>query len=307
MSLLQSFLELITSQSGALVYHLVTLFAIQLMLGVAVGHWQRRRDEASARLLALGIGFFLARMILMVVAVLDRGALLSSDVVLPPLERFLDLATLVLVAWAFSPIPGQSPGQNARLSTALLIAALLVAAGTYAAFATLWPGVEAQGLAYNGYWQERAWEVSTTATLVLALIVSMAWRGADWGWLGCLLGLWLAGHGLQLIAPVTDASSAGWVRLANLAALPLLAALVYRRALAATSPLMKESEVIDKQKESAAAPAEWQDEVRKLNEARDALRTQLSHWQDEAERLSRAKAELEEQLARAGSSESTDG
>jgi signal transduction histidine kinase/GAF domain-containing protein len=236
-SLLRDFLELITSQSGALVYHLVTLFAIQLILGVAVGHWQRRRDDASARLLVMGIGFFLARTILMLLAVLNSVALLSSDVVFPPLERFLDLATLVLAVWAFLPVPGQ----KRRLSTPLLIVALLAAVGTYAAFATLWPGAEAQGLVYNGYWQERVWEVSTTATLVLALMASIAWRGADWGWLVCLLGLWLAGHSLQLIAPVADANSAGWVRLANLAALPLLAALVYRRALAATLPSAKAS------------------------------------------------------------------
>jgi signal transduction histidine kinase len=235
---MDSFLELISTQPGALAYHLVTLFAIQLILGVAIGHWQRRRDEASSRLLAMGIGFFLARTILMLVALLDRVALLSSDVVLPPLERLLDLTTLVLVVWVFLPILEQNP----RLSTPLLIVALLVAAGTYAAFATLWPGAEAQGLAYNGYWQERVWEVSTTVTLVLAMIASIAWRGADWGWLVCLLGLWLAGHGLQLVSPATGGNSPGWVRLANLAALPLLAALVYRRALGATSPPVEEGE-----------------------------------------------------------------
>ncbi|MGD8998287.1 MAG: hypothetical protein PVH80_09265, partial [Anaerolineae bacterium] len=238
MSLLQGFLELIDSQSGALVYHLVTLFAIQLILGVSVGHWQRRRGEASARLLAMGIGFFLARTILMLAAVLDRIGLVSSDVVLPPLERFLDLATLVLVAWTFLPVLERSP----RLGIPLLIVAMLMAAGTYAAFATLWPRAEAQGLVYNSYWQERVWEVSTTATLGLALVAGLAWRGADWGWLVCLLGLWLAGHSLQLLAPVTNADSAGWVRLANLAALPLLAGLVYRRALVATSLPLKGSE-----------------------------------------------------------------
>lgn len=231
MSFLANLLELITSQPGALVYHLVTLFAIQLILGVAIGHWQRRRDESSTRVLVVGIGFFLARAILMLVAALDRAALWSSDLVLPPLERFLDLVTLLLVAWAFLPILGQSPGQNAQLGTPLLVVTILVAVGAYAAFATLWPDAAAQGLAYNGYWQERVWEVSTTATLGLALIASVAWRGPDWGWLFCLLSLWLAGHSLQLVAPVTGSDSAAWVRLANLAALPLLAGLVYRRAL----------------------------------------------------------------------------
>jgi signal transduction histidine kinase len=247
---LQSFLELITSQPGTLVYNLVTLFAIQLILAMAVGHWQRRRDEASTQLLAMGIGVFLTRAILMLLALLDRVDVLSSEVVLPPLERFLDLATLFLVVWAFLPTgrhlldqkSGQKLGRNPRLSTLLMIVAIVVAGGTYAAFAALWPDAEAQGLAYNGYWQERVWEVSTIATLVLALIASLAWRAADWGWLVCLLGLWLAGHGLQLVAPTTDANTAGWVRLANLAALPLLATLVYRRALGATSSPLKESE-----------------------------------------------------------------
>ncbi|MGD2147089.1 MAG: ATP-binding protein [Anaerolineae bacterium] len=228
---LTSLLELITTQSGALVYQLVTLFAIQLILGVSFGHWQRRRDGASLRLLTMATGVFLARVILMVAALLGRSGLLHSRSALPPLERCLDLVTTVLVAWALVPIMERHP----RLSTRGLVVAVLGAAATYVIFARLWPGAEAQGLAYNGYWQERVWEGLTSATLALALVASTSWRGADWGWLVCLIGLWLAGHSLQLIAPVRDADTAGWVRLANLAALPLLAALVYRRALGTTS------------------------------------------------------------------------
>lgn len=238
MSLLQDSLQLISTQSGALIYYLVTLFAIQLILGVAIGHWQRRRDEASTRLLAMGAGLFLARAILMLVAILDRVGLVSSDVVLPPLERFLHLTTVVLTVWAFLPI--LQPVR--RLSTGVLIVTVLIAAGTYAAFAALWPGAEAAGTTYNGYWQERVWEVSTTAVLALAFVGSLTWREAEWGWLACLLGLWLAGHSLQLADPVVESNTPGWVRLGNLAALPLLAGLVFRRALTSTSLLAEESE-----------------------------------------------------------------
>ena len=228
---LTSLLELITTQSGTLVYQLVTLFAIQLILGMAFGHWQRRRDTASLRLLTMATGVFLARVMLMVAALLGRSGLLHAGSALPPLERCLDLVTMVLVAWALVPILERHP----RSSTRVLVVAVLGAAAVYVIFARLWPAAEAQGLAYNGHWQERVWEGLTSATLALALMASISWRGADWGWLVCLLGLWLAGHGLQLIAPVRDADIAGWVRLANLAALPLLAALVYRRALGTTS------------------------------------------------------------------------
>ncbi|MFW6136258.1 MAG: ATP-binding protein [Chloroflexota bacterium] len=236
MSLLRDSLQLISTQSGALIYYLVTLFAIQLILGVAIGHWQRRRDEASTRLLAMGAGLFLARAILMLVAVFDRVGLASSDLVLPPLERFLHFTTVALVVWAFLPILQRIQDW----STGVLIATVLIAAGAYAAFATVWPGVEAAGTMYNGYWQERVWELSTTAILALAFVASLIWRGRQWGWLPCLLGVWLAGHGLQLATPVVDAHTPGWVRLATLAALPLLAGLVYRRALASTPVVAEE-------------------------------------------------------------------
>ena len=238
MSLPQDALELIGTPSGALVYHLVTLFAIQLILGVAIGHWQRHRDGRAARLLSMSIGVFLARALLMLIALVGRVGLISSDAVIPPLERFLHLTTVALAVWAFLRLSSEYP----RAGTAVLLSLGAVAAGTYGAFAMLWPGVEAMGRGYNGYWQGQVWGVSTTAVLAVALIASFVKRGADTGWLACLLGLWLAGQLLQLAAPVAEANTPGWVRLADLAALPLLAGLVYRRALSEVSPAPGEAD-----------------------------------------------------------------
>ena len=231
MSFLRDLVELITVPPGDLVYHLVTLFAIQLILGVAFGHWNRHRhDPAATRLLVTAVGFVFACTLLMLIAVLDRVGVLSSNVVLPPLERFLGLVTPLLVAWAFLPVLKRHP----RLGVTLLLTTLLMAAGTYAAFATLWPQAEAQSIVYNGYWQETVWEFSTLAVLVLALIAGVVWREDDWGLITCLFALWLTGHALQFAAPITGSHTAGWVRLADLAALPLLASLVYRHALRAS-------------------------------------------------------------------------
>lgn len=232
MSLARDVIELITTHPGALVYHLVTLFAIQLIAGVALGHWQRRRDEAATRLLVMGLGLFLARAILMLMAVSDTIGLISSALVFPPLERFLHLITSLLVVWAFLPVLERNP----RLGTTLLLVTALGAAGTYAAFASLWPEAAAQGVSYNGYWQERVWELTTTAVVGLAFLASLVWREGDWGWLACLLTVWLVGHVLQILLAIPDADTAGWVRLANLTALPLLAALTYRQALKPAAP-----------------------------------------------------------------------
>jgi len=231
MVLLSEFIELITIPPGDLVYHLVTLFAIQLVLGMALGHWNRHRDDPMAiRLLVTGLGFALGRSVLMLVAVLDRVGVLSSNVVLPPLERFLDFAVLLLAVWTFVPILEQ----HSRLGTGLLLSTFLVAAGVYAAFAALWLQVEPQGVAYNIYWQAAVWEFSAVSVLVLALLGGLIWRGDDWGLATCLFSLWLGGHALQFFVPVDDAHVAGWVRLANLSALPLVAGLVYRRVLGAS-------------------------------------------------------------------------
>ena len=184
MVLVRDLIELITVPPGDLVYHLVTLFAIQLILGMAVGHWYRhRRDPTSIRMLVTGIGFVLARALLMLIAVLDRVGVLAPNIVLPPLERFLDFATLLLAVWTFLPILRR----HARLGVTLLLLILLVTAGVYAAFATLWLQAEAQGIVYNGYWQETVWEFSSISVLVLAIIAGVIWREDDWGLVICPL------------------------------------------------------------------------------------------------------------------------
>lgn len=238
MSLVNDFIELITTPRGSLVYHLVTLFAIQVILLVAFGHWLRnRRDPEAERMLMAGVGLVVTRALPMLVAVLNLAGQVDPNIILPPLERFLNLAALLLVAWAFLPILGKHP----RLGAALLLIAVLIAAGAYATFAVTWPRDEAQGVIYNGYWQETVWELSSLVVLALGLIAGLLWRRDDWGLLVCLLAIWLAGHALQFLRPLEGSHLAGWVRLADLAALPLLAGLVYRRALSTAAPAGEES------------------------------------------------------------------
>jgi signal transduction histidine kinase/GAF domain-containing protein len=67
--------------------------------------------------------------------------------------------------------------------------------------------------------------------LALALGACLIWRGSEWFYSFLLFGIWLAGYGMQVASPNVDSHTAGWVRLADLAALPLLASVVYRRAL----------------------------------------------------------------------------
>ncbi len=226
------FISLLSVPPGDLVYHLVTLFAIQLILGMAAGHLYRRRDDSVAvRLAVMAGGITAARAALMLVAMLARLGWLSPDVVLPPLERFLDLLTPLLAAWAFLPLSQQ----DARIGTAVLLVTSLIAAGGYAAFATLWPAV-ANSVPYNLYWQAQAWEAASAALMLIFLIVGLAVRGEDWPLLTALFVVWFVAHLLELGLPDPESHIAGWVRTANLAAYPLLAALVYRHILRSRTP-----------------------------------------------------------------------
>ena len=232
MSFLQALIELITVPPGDMVYHLVTLFAIQIILGMAVGHWNRnRRDWTAIRLLVVAAGFFLASILLMFVGGLDRIGWLSPNRIFPPLERFLTLATRLLAAWAFLSILVRQP----RLGMGLLIASLVITACIYIAFAIRWLQIEAQTIPYNDYVQAAAWEYLSIAIVMLSVVASAIWREDDWSLVTCLFSLWLVGHILEIFSPSSANSyAAGWVRLGNLAALPLVASLVYRRALSAS-------------------------------------------------------------------------
>ena len=225
--------DFVATQPEDLAYHLVTLFAIQLILFVSFGHWRRHRHEqGAARLLLTGVGFTLARVSLMVLAVLDRVGTLGSSVValLPPLERFFELATVALAAWAFLSILEKQAG----LGVALLLVVLLVAGVGCAVSAYFWIRDSGQGVAYNAHAQAMVWQIATIVLLVISVIATLVWRGADWGLAFFLFVVWLGGHVMQLVSPNVNSDIAGWVRLASVVALPLLAALVYRRALSAT-------------------------------------------------------------------------
>jgi ABC-type dipeptide/oligopeptide/nickel transport system permease component len=225
---LQNLIELVTTPLGGLAYHVVTLFALQLVLGVAFEYWNRhRRDVSAIGFLVTAIDLAFARLLLVVIVVLGRVGVLSSAVVMPPLERFLDFFTMLLVAGTFLPVLQR----HWRLGAVLLFIPLLAMGCIYAASSAFWPRVEAQGIAYNVYWQGIVWECATIATLLLGLVAGVIWRKDDWARLVGLFTLWLVGHVLQLAMPIADSHAAGWVRLVNLVALPLLTALAYRRAM----------------------------------------------------------------------------
>jgi len=66
MSIFFDAVNLLTTPPGGLVYHLVVLFAIEAILGIALGQWQRdRQNKLAFRLAVAGGLLFLSRLVLM--------------------------------------------------------------------------------------------------------------------------------------------------------------------------------------------------------------------------------------------------
>jgi signal transduction histidine kinase len=230
MAIVHETIKLLLAPPGGLVYHLLILFSLEAILGLAVGAWRRRRiggpEEIPGILVVAAAGMLLARLVLIVVALLGLSETRSAATVMPPLERAMDTTVILLLAWVLLPW-----GRYRDLSWFFPGFGLL---GTAIVFALLLPGWQANlaanpSLFYNGTLQEAVWLLVRLALLGLAALGLLWRREREWGlWLSVLL-LLIVGQVLQLLAPDRTVHIAGWERLVQLMAFPLLAVVVYRR------------------------------------------------------------------------------
>jgi signal transduction histidine kinase/GAF domain-containing protein len=232
MSILFDAVNLLTTPPGGLVYHLVILFAIEAILGIALGQWQRDRQNKVALRLSVAAGLLLlSRLVLMGIALLSWQGVITTAEVVPPLERCLDTITLVFLFWNFV----LSDIGNNWIPRLFLAVGLIGTVAIYLVFAFLWTSDLAanQNLAYNGYWQDIVWTLGQLALLGLAAVLLLWRRVGQWGLLLTAFGAMSLGLILHLVVPYTLLSTdlpyvAGWVRPANLITFPLLVIAVYR-------------------------------------------------------------------------------
>ena len=223
MSVFLDIVHLLTVPPGGMVYYLVLLFSIWAIVGLAFSRWARgeRRGTVPRLLIAGGLMSF-ARLVPFVIALLDRQD--STDLLrfTPPLERFVDTLSVLLLCWAFV-----LPPEQRALSNAFIGGTSLFALGFYVIAAIGWAGTfQADEFArYNLSWQRWVWELGQLAVLICALVYLLFLSAKRHGILIVVLGTLAAGHLLQSVLPRPDQIShyAGWVRLANLAAFPMLA------------------------------------------------------------------------------------
>jgi len=214
----------VTSYPGSAIYHILTFFALQAAFGIALGHRWRNGPESHSTRLAIAAGLAgAAHALLFILGGLGFYGLISGSAILPPLDRAIALFTLVLIGWALVFRPGRV---WADVLAGFAVVGVFI---LYIALGIQWYAAGTTGLAYNPY--DGLWELAKIGVIAVTLIMLVIFRPNDWG-LGLGLVLTLgAGVLYHSVAPIDADNYPAAERIAEMAALPLFAVIVYRHAL----------------------------------------------------------------------------
>lgn len=255
---LQQVFSLLVGNPGSLAYNLVLAFSLLAALLATLNQWrgipaaQDSRPAAQdsrpavqadrlARRMLLGLSLLLAcRMTLFIGAGLVWQGAFTAGQLLPPLERGVDLLSLLIIAWLWA-----FPEANRAADTATaLLGCSIVALSVLGVLANLEAGA---GGEFNGSTADRYAQLAGVALAGLGMALLAARRPAGWTTGMATLATLGGGHLLQILIPF-HGDYPGAVRLSQIIAYPLLIALPGRLAVGASTsstaqtPLQSEQE-----------------------------------------------------------------
>lgn len=218
-SLVQMF-DLFTQPTGSVVYHLVLVFSIVSALQSAVFHL-RASGFPQARRTVFGLSFLLsAQVALFILSALGSEGFINLPLFLPPVDRALTLFALVWMIWLWTfPEPSRASDAATALVSLLVAAAFALSLVAYAQTPTI---------PYNLTTFDSYWQIGSIAMAVFGLFLLIVRRPNGWGNGMAIFLLAFAGHLLHLIVGRTDGDFPGAVRLAYMAAYPILMTLSQR-------------------------------------------------------------------------------
>lgn len=232
-----SLVELLGTNAGTFVYHLLVIMALQAMAGIALIEWRHTRNPDHRRVLSAFGGLLALRIPLLIGEPLAGQSFAIN--VLSPLLSGMEMASTVILGWAFlAYVLSRRAGRwylLGGLGTALLCA-LTFLPPWYQALERI------PNLLYVAFWQPAFWNgVSMLLALSLAVVLLLR-RPQERPWLpvaGFLLlalgSLILFGGSLLQVAGRLQAANAatviGWGRVIGLIGYPFFAIAVYRTAL----------------------------------------------------------------------------
>ncbi len=214
--------SLLTVPPGTLTYHLVLAFSILGALQSAFNHW-RSSEFPQARRTMVGLGLLLlAQVAMFLVSGLGWQQVLGLETILPPLDRAFTLLALVWITWLWA-FP--EPSRSADAATAILSA--LIGASAFLGVAGVL-GAGQAGIPFNSTLQDGIWQLASFAIIAAGALILLIRRPTGWGNALAFLTLAFFGHLFYMLGDRTAGDYPGAVRLAYLAAYPILLTLPQR-------------------------------------------------------------------------------
>ena len=232
--MLPDLIELVSQPPGNGIYHLITLFALQIVFAISYTHWQRNRhDRQALRMAQAAAAIFLLRLGLMVAGLAQAHLSQTAVSSLPPLEQALHTITATLLIWAMIPSP-PTPDLE-RISNTILFTILGIITIAALFFTQSWQVESLNQIAYNDSDQATVWGLLQILLLGFGLMFILANHKARFSLRSSIIGLLLIAHLIhfwnapEIISTQTDAPYL--LRLGDLIVFPLWAVLAYQLSL----------------------------------------------------------------------------
>ncbi|PIE82353.1 MAG: hypothetical protein CSA11_00995 [Chloroflexi bacterium] len=229
MAFLEQIIQLLSNPPGNVIYHLITLFSLQVIFALSFTQWRREpADHLMRRTMWAAAALFAGRLGLLLAGLVVANNPVTAVSVLPPLEQAMNTATAILITWALIPHFDNQP----QLSDTIIIILMLVIGVMYIFFAQTWPVQALSGLDYGDTTQATMWAVLQLLTLIIAVVLTGTQRSMWFSLRQIILLLLLISYIIHLWANPdtisTQTNIAYWIRLGYLVTFPLWATLVYR-------------------------------------------------------------------------------
>ncbi len=219
-ALFSQIFSLLTAPPGNIIYHLVLVFSIAGALQFAFNHW-RSSEFPQARRMMLGLGLLLlAQFFMFAFSGLGWQGIINPTASLPPLDRAFTLFSIVWIAWLWAfPEPSRSADASAILLSLLIGAALGISLLT-------WPH-QSSLTTYNVTADDLLWQIASLSLIFIGALILLIRRPNGYGNGLAVFALIFLGH-LGHLAFHEDGNYSGIIRLAYLAAYPILLTLPQR-------------------------------------------------------------------------------
>src|SRR5215210_2489525 len=219
---LSQIFSVLTEPAGSLIYHLILVFSIAGALQSSFVHW-RSSEFPQARRTMLGLVVLLvAQIVLFLISGFGIQGLINLPLFLPPLDRAVTLFSLVWLIWLWAfPEPSRPADAGTWLLSLLVLSALGLSLAAYSTTQTSFSS-------YNLTTSDSYWQLASIGFSLLGLFLLAVRRPNGWGYGIAVFLLSFAGHLLYMMVGRVEGDFPGAVRLAHMAAYPILLTLPQR-------------------------------------------------------------------------------